>query len=339
MGVTLIAGCGDKGQPKSRSEGPAKSSQTIETKPADKGGSLSGPSPPSHVAPRNDPALVKAAGKGDFNEIQRLLAQGSDVNSKTSGGTTALMEASRIGNIEIVQLLLSKGADANEANQFDQTAMGFALDKGHKEIRELLLKHGAANKTRQEVLESREKKERLSKELREVCYYGKELWEAQSLIRRGADVNGPDEKGETPLMIGCAMKGRPDVVEYLIEKGALIEQKDKEGRTALIHGAMAHTLFNLGHETDRKMKVLLDRGANFNAVDKTGKTALIHSSKEPKPGCVKVLLDKGAPVNTRDNEGKTALWYVNQINCGRSIKCHEERKQVIDLLRSHGATE
>ena len=50
------------------------------------------------------------------------------------------------------------------------------------------------------------------------------------LVERGADVNLPNWRNETPLMTAC-LNRRADVAAFLIEHGADLMAKDDEGRT------------------------------------------------------------------------------------------------------------
>jgi ankyrin repeat protein len=93
--------------------------------------------------------LIKAAGRGDFPEVKRLLAKGADVNAKDDLGMTALILASGLGHREVVQLLLDKGADVNTMSKTNRTALGDASMNGRKEIREMLIKAGADPGTEQ----------------------------------------------------------------------------------------------------------------------------------------------------------------------------------------------
>jgi ankyrin repeat protein len=57
----------------------------------------------------------------------------------------------------------------------------------------------------------------------------------------GLDPNGPNSEGRTPLM-GAAMKGRNDVVQFLVDKGAKLETHDKGNRdTDKVSSAAAGT--------------------------------------------------------------------------------------------------
>jgi serine/threonine-protein phosphatase 6 regulatory ankyrin repeat subunit B len=75
-----------------------------------------------------------------------LLAQGADVNAKTSTSATALIMASQNGHLEIVRALLANGADINartsDANN-PLSALDYAMRGRHDDIRALLLRAGA----------------------------------------------------------------------------------------------------------------------------------------------------------------------------------------------------
>jgi|SRR5215216_6728919 len=86
--------------------------------------------------------LIAAAGAGQYEASQLLLARGADVNKKMKRGQTALMFASYYGRTEVVRLLLTSGADVNADFEGD-TALSWAKQKGHAEVADLLIGAGA----------------------------------------------------------------------------------------------------------------------------------------------------------------------------------------------------
>ena len=89
-------------------------------------------------------ALVQAAKDGNLQAVQTALANGADVDMKTTHGTTALYMASSHGHREVVKLLLEKGADVNvKTTTNGLTALFIASQNGHTEVVNLLIEKGA----------------------------------------------------------------------------------------------------------------------------------------------------------------------------------------------------
>lgn len=103
----------------------------------------------------------------------------------------------------------------------------------------------------------------------------------------------------TPL-IEVASKGDIATVQTLLAQGANVNEKDKDGRTALMWAA-----FN-GHTAI--VEVLLAKGAEMNAKDNEyGWTALMVAARNGHTATVEALLTQGADVHAKDKDGKTAL--------------------------------
>src|SRR5205814_4860084 len=57
------------------------------------------------------------------------------------------------------------------------------------------------------------------------------------LVELGLDPNAVNHDGRTPLM-GAAIKGRNDVIEFLVERGAKLETRDRGNRDSDDPGSM-----------------------------------------------------------------------------------------------------
>jgi cytohesin len=86
--------------------------------------------------------LQMAAGEGQKEIAELLIAKGADVNAMTADGLTALFAAILGPNKEIVELLIAKGADVNARGFLGMTPLNMAADEGQKETADLLRKHG-----------------------------------------------------------------------------------------------------------------------------------------------------------------------------------------------------
>jgi hypothetical protein len=107
----------------------------------------------------------------------------------------------------------------------------------------------------------------------------------------------------------------------LLEEGANVDVKDKDGWTALMRAA---------HEGNEPLiKLLLDNKADVNEKDPNGETALMTASERGHTAAARVLLIAGAEVNAESKVGGKAVTLASR-------NCHEE---VVNLLLVHGANE
>jgi ankyrin repeat protein len=147
--------------------------------------------------------------------IKFLLEHGADPNARAKDNTltrtiftmqwfyedgcTPFVRASQSSDTELMQLLLDWGADPFIRTEFGDTALTAAGGIGWVE--------GVTY-------------ERSAKENFEAV---------KTLVYLGLDVNGANRDGRTALM-GAALKGRNDVVQFLVDHGAKLDQRDNGSR-------------------------------------------------------------------------------------------------------------
>ncbi len=90
--------------------------------------------------------------------------------------------------------------------------------------------------------------------------------------------------------LGCEAEARA-----LLDRGAAIDAKDREGKTALAKAAEANKL--------PLMRLLLERGANVNARAIDGSTALLYAAEQDRGPAIALLLERGADPNLAWPEG------------------------------------
>lgn len=189
----------------------------------------------SEGAPRNRAVnctkLMTSAESGQVDRVRALLAAGAKVDdARTSQNITALALAADAGHLEIVKVLLAAGANPNiiggTFHGGPAATWMAALNRCNKDwldIFQAMLDGGVEINPNADIYMSP----------LGVAIYKDDPVMIKALVVKGADVNLVDrETGGTPLIF-AARYGTSKVVEVLLDAGAEINAKDKNGRTAL----------------------------------------------------------------------------------------------------------
>jgi cytohesin len=262
--------------------------------------------------------LALAAANCDVEGVKRLLSMGASPGAKTELGYNALEAALASGCADAARLLLS-------ATWPTETAVEIAC-KDPALISLMLEAWPDAAKTyggralswcmKLGSLEAAVLLLAFGADVNTVGPFGAPLHIAaergrldlvQVLIERGADVNIRDSQGRTPLH-AAAIGGNAEVIRLLIKLGADVNARDNYGETPL-HLVAAEGAAYPHPSYEEAAKALLDAGADVNARNADGKTPL-HIASVGNPALVKLFIERGADVNAQDNSGKTPLHYA-----------------------------
>jgi ankyrin repeat protein/outer membrane protein OmpA-like peptidoglycan-associated protein len=204
-----------------------------------------------------------------------------------------------------------------------------------------------------------EEQETLNKKLLEAVEHG-DTESVRSLLDKGAkaqfstpfpaDGRPPHICDYGDIFITALSKGRPEIVQMLIEHGANVNARSIEGDTALKcvanrleiakilieHGADVNARNDYGDPTLMwanltTAKLFLDHGAKVNARNDYGDTTLMH--KTQYPDFIRLLLEHGADVNAKNKEGQTALMFPGLYHDFDPDRLLESDR----LLLEHGA--
>lgn len=120
------------------------------------------------------------------------------------------------------------------------------------------------------------------------------------LLENGADVNIRGREGKTPLW-WAARERRNEIVILLLNRGANIDIPDWNRCTPLWIAAML--------EDSDMTKLLITMGADINAVGGTGYTALLEAVLSQRVSMVKLLIELGADIEIKEKRsGASVLW-------------------------------
>jgi hypothetical protein len=94
------------------------------------------------------------------------------------------------------------------------------------------------------------------------------------LVELGNDVNAMNDRGETALH-GAAYRGANSIVEYLVDKGAKLDARSKQGWTpwTIANGVFYSLFFKEQRETANYLaKLMADRGISTEGMIDDGRT-------------------------------------------------------------------
>jgi uncharacterized protein len=135
-------------------------------------------------------------------------------------------------------------------------------------------------------------------QLAKACFLGNEE-KVMQLLNDGADVNGRDKSGATPLTNAVGMN-KGAIAELLLSKGADPNLKDGLGDPPLV--IAAKTWKNIA-----TIKLLLEKGADPNLAGQLDDTPLIVAARWGNAELVALLLARGADVKKTGNLESTPL--------------------------------
>ena len=192
--------------------------------------------------------LFVAAEEGCVPLAEVAIANGGDVNAsegKDQEGWTPLTEASQEGQTEIVKLLLANGADVT-VNWGGMTPLHQA---SNREIAEALVAHGADTRAKDKVGRT---------PLNTVPDAGA----MEVLLQKGGW-----EKRDISRGLNCGVyTGNAEIMRVLLDHGADINIRDRQGRTSISWAAQ--------YGFKESLKLFLERGADITIKDNEGQTPL-----------------------------------------------------------------
>ena len=131
-----------------------------------------------------------------------------------------------------------------------------------------------------------------------------------NLIAVGANVNGRDRDGQTPLAAAIALE-QPVVAKYLVDAGADVNMRTLNRSFPVIEATKK------GYE--HLVLQLIAKGADLNAADTLGRTALLAAVGRDRQRVVGSLIRAGANTRIRDANGIDAVLLADSRNL-RQIK-------------------
>ncbi|MDQ6479414.1 ankyrin repeat domain-containing protein [Dyadobacter sp. LHD-138] len=280
--------------------------------------------------------LIAIASDKDLILTNYFISKGLDLKSKDAAGNNAFSYAARGGNMDMLKTLLQKGVPAQD-NAMLMAAQGSRRGSNGLEVYQYLeslnIKPGVIGKNGENVLHALVRK---PKQEEIITYF----------LSKGVDVNKADEDGNTPFMnasafnrdtellgllasrvknidqgnkkgitaLAMAVRGNsPEVVSYLIGKGASLNVTDANGDNLASYLVQSYSSQRAA-EFEAKLKVLQDKGFKISQPQKNGNTLYHLAVAKNDLSLVKRLESYQIDVNAKNSEGITALHRAAMIS-------------------------
>jgi ankyrin repeat protein len=125
-------------------------------------------------------------------------------------------------------------------------------------------------------------------------------------------IHEKDREGDTAILKASRNCNANNVMTFLIESGANVNDKDQIGQTPLIVATQ--------HGCKKLVEILISAGADIHERNEFGQNAIITAAQENQLEIAKFLIESGANVNTSDAEGQTPYTYALEIHRGKKKK-------------------
>ena len=156
----------------------------------------------------------------------------------------------------------------------------------------------------------------------------------KKLVNEGHSVNEVHRKSPFTPLLEASLGGHSDIVRYLLEQNADVNEADIFGRSALYYA------YQNGHLD--VVNMLLSKGADIKAVAAIGHTPLIKAILCGHHRLVEALTSSGASVNVKTCTGYTILDYalesghlniINMLISKGAVTMSEDGQDITPLIR------
>ncbi|PJJ83528.1 ankyrin repeat domain-containing protein [Mucilaginibacter auburnensis] len=289
--------------------------------------------------------LLAIANDKNFSLTDYFVSKGVDLNSVDANGNNAFAYAARTGNVEFLKALVQKGVKPN-ANAMLMAAQGGggrgAAPAGtglavFEYLESVGIKPTALSKNGENVLHAIVRKPNQTEQIKYFLSKGvsvnqvnedgnnvlmaaaavsRDLATLELLVPQVKSINLANQAGQTALTL--AVKGNsPEVVTYLISKGADVKVLDKKGNNLAFYAvesyrgaggrgpAMGGGAGN--QDFDNKLSILKQNGLDIAAPQKDGNTLYHLAVAKNDLNLVKKVEALGVDINAKNKEGITPL--------------------------------
>lgn len=230
--------------------------------------------------------LLLASHSKDGKIIKYFQKKGVDINIKDNNGNNVLFYAAQRGNLDLIKKLIKKGFNYDQLNNNGENIALYASRGGR----------GFSNTL-------------------EVFQYFEAL---------GLNMNLSNNNNQNALHHIASNTKDVTIIDFFINKGADVHQKDNDGNTPFLNAARGNNLIVL-----KKLTPLVK---NINQQNKQGLAAITYATQRTNIETFTFLTENGVNLKVIDNDGNNLFYYL--------FKAYNQRNktnfyQLADVLKAN----
>ena len=263
-------------------------------------------------------------GHCSIDNLKEIIDHGAYVNAVSKNGETPFLLACSSAQAASVKLLLKAKADPNITDDDGNTSLHSTISAD------------CSNETLQEIIDHGADVNAMNKRGRTAlllgCFY-RQMDSVRVLLEAGADPTIADEEGFSCLHTAVDGRCSKDFLQELIDHGAHIDAKRKDGTNAVLSACRTgqsesvrflleagddvnivkpdgNTILHVavhGNCSKETLQTIVEHGVNVNVLNNRCETALILACDTAQAESIKFLLENGADPNISDTEKYTCL--------------------------------
>ncbi|TGK33239.1 hypothetical protein EHQ12_18065 [Leptospira gomenensis] len=174
--------------------------------------------------------------------------------------------------------------------------------------------------------------------LKEIAKYKADLKKIKDYLEQGAEPNcktgefrGRDEWGNSPLHI-AVNENRIDIIDLLLEHGADINAKNREGYTPIYKIPWKQK------EGFGLFELLKDKGADLKSLTNSGISLTHYAALQENIPILEYLVQNGLELDLQSEHGETPLHWTVHYHCIESARYLLEQGAKINLQNRKGNT-
>lgn len=223
----------------------------------------------------NAQKIFRAIERKNYEEVERLVNKGVDINQYDSDGFFPLWKAVTMNDTTMAKLLIHLGAKVDQFIEKEPgrlNSLHIACQEGLLPMVKILVEAGS-DVNEKGILGFGPLRIAARNGWLEVVKY---------LVSKGAIVDAKSMDGATAFAHSCS-KGHVEIVKYLVEKGANVNNQDKDEDTPLMEASRSGNL--------DIVKFLVSNGAKLEMKNKKRQTAIDVAKEQGQNIVANFLID------------------------------------------------